>query len=132
MLDRLNNRLFKKLSGSRRSIYELLDKPALKPLPATAYQYAQWKKAKVHIDYHVEVNRHYYSVPRQLVSKKLDIRYTERTVECFHKGQRVVSHPFWPSNCPAFTRSTPSRPPKESPTEYTKSARLRPSWPRGS
>ncbi|CAO0821910.1 hypothetical protein DFAR_2730018 [Desulfarculales bacterium] len=93
-------------------MYESLDKPAFKPLLATAYQY--------------------YSAPHQLVGKKLDIRYTERTVECFHKGQRVVSHPFWPSNCPAFTRSTPSRPPKESPTEYTKSARLRPSWPRGS
>ncbi|CAO0821281.1 hypothetical protein DFAR_2210089 [Desulfarculales bacterium] len=55
LLDRLNNRPSKKLPGSRRSMYESLDKPALKPLPATAYQYARWKKAKVHIDYHVEV-----------------------------------------------------------------------------
>ena len=92
LLERLNERPFKKLAGSRSSMYESLDKPALKPLPATAYQYAQWKKAKVHIDYHVEVERHYYSVPHQLVGKKLDIRYTERTVECFHKGQRVASH----------------------------------------
>lgn len=92
LVDRLNERPFKKLPGSRRSLYESLDKPALKPLPATAYQYAQWKKAKVHIDYHVEVEHHYYSVPHQLVGKKLDIRYTERTVECFHKSQRVASH----------------------------------------
>jgi transposase len=92
LLDKLNNRPFKKLAGSRRSLYESLDKPALRPLPATAYQYAQWKKAKVHIDYHVEVDRNYYSVPHQMVGKKLDIRYTERTVECFFKGQRVASH----------------------------------------
>lgn len=92
LLDRLNDRPFRKLAGSRRSMYESLDKPSLKPLPAIAYQYAQWKKAKAHIDYHVEVDRHYYSVPHQLVGKKLDIRYTERTVECFHKGQRVASH----------------------------------------
>ncbi|CAO0821365.1 hypothetical protein DFAR_220012 [Desulfarculales bacterium] len=91
-LDRLNNRPFKKLPGSRRSMYESLDKPALKPLPATAYQYAQWKKVKGYIDYHVEVDRHYYSAPHQLVGKKLDIRYTERTVECFHKGQRVANN----------------------------------------
>ncbi|CAO0820664.1 hypothetical protein DFAR_1800002 [Desulfarculales bacterium] len=80
LLDRLNNRPFKKLPGNRRSMYESLDKPALKPLPATAYQYAQWKKAKVHSDYHVEVDRHYYSAPHKLVGKKLDIRYTEHTV----------------------------------------------------
>ncbi|CAO0819850.1 hypothetical protein DFAR_1150008 [Desulfarculales bacterium] len=67
-------------------MYEPLDKPALKPLPATAYHYAQWKKAKVYIDYHVKVDRCYYSVLHQLVGKKLDIRYTERTVKCFHKG----------------------------------------------
>ncbi|CAO0823709.1 hypothetical protein DFAR_3850017 [Desulfarculales bacterium] len=63
LLAQLNNRPFKKLPGSRRSMYESLDKSALKPLPATAYQYAQYKKAKVHIDYHVEVDRYYYSAP---------------------------------------------------------------------
>ncbi|CAO0821445.1 hypothetical protein DFAR_2330032 [Desulfarculales bacterium] len=75
-------------------MYESLDKPTLKPLPATAYQYIQWKKAKVHIDYHyhVEVDRHYYSAPHQWRGKKQDIRYTERTVECFYQGQRVASH----------------------------------------
>ncbi|CAO0823362.1 hypothetical protein DFAR_3690002 [Desulfarculales bacterium] len=92
LLDRFNNRHFKKLPGSRSSMYEPLDKPALKPPPATAYQYAQWKKAKVHIDYHVEMDRHDYSVPHQLLGKKLEIRYVARTVNCFHKGQRVASH----------------------------------------
>ncbi|CAO0819796.1 hypothetical protein DFAR_3180029 [Desulfarculales bacterium] len=91
-LDRLNNRLFKKLLGSQRSMYGFLNKPMLKLLSATAYQYAQWKEAKGHIDYHVEVDRRYYLVPHQLMGKKLNIRYTERMVECFHKGQRVANN----------------------------------------
>ncbi|CAO0821858.1 hypothetical protein DFAR_260001 [Desulfarculales bacterium] len=142
VLDRRDNEPFKKLPGRRRFTYESLNKPARKPLPATAYQYAQWKKAKVHIDYHVEMDRHYYSVLHQWLGKKLNIRYAERTVECFHKGQRVASHrrilgqggalPPWPSICPAPIRSMPNGPPKELPTGYTKSARPRPSWSRGS
>ena len=40
----------------------------------------------------VEVDGHYYSVPYQLVRKSLEARFSERTVECFHKGQRVASH----------------------------------------
>ncbi|CAO0823097.1 hypothetical protein DFAR_3470001 [Desulfarculales bacterium] len=94
LLDQLSNRPFKKLPGQPALYVRVtgLDKSAFKPLPATAYQYAQWKKAKVHIDYHVKVDRHYYSVPHQLVGKKLDICYMERTVECFHKGQREARH----------------------------------------
>jgi len=93
LLEKLNNRPFKKLDGSRCSLFESLDKPALKPLPQALYQYAEWKKAKVHIDYHVEVDRHYYSVHYQLAGKKLDVRITANTVEFFHKGRRVASHP---------------------------------------
>lgn len=92
LLDILNNRKFKKLPGTRKSLFESLDHPALKPLPASPYQYAEWKKATVHIDYHVEVDGHYYSVPHQLVKKKLDVRFTTNTVECFHRGKRVASH----------------------------------------
>lgn len=91
-LEKLNNQPFQKLSGCRRSQFEILDKPALKPLPAQHYQYAEWKEARVHIDYHVEVEKHYYSVPHQLVKKQLSVRITENTIECFHKGQRVASH----------------------------------------
>ncbi|MFN2123618.1 MAG: IS21 family transposase [Candidatus Promineifilaceae bacterium] len=92
LLAELNNKPFQKLSGTRSSLFETLDKPALKPLPATRYQFAQWKKARVNIDYHVEIDRHYYSVPHQLVKKELDIRLTSITVECFYKGKRVASH----------------------------------------
>ncbi len=92
LLKRLNERGFKKLAGSRRELFEQLDRPALQPLPAQAYEFAPWKKVRVNIDYHVEVEQHYYSVPYQLVRSQLEARYTARTVECFHKGQRVASH----------------------------------------
>ena len=64
LLIRLNDRPFRKLPGCRRSRFESLDRPALSPLPANAYIFAQWGKARVNIDYHVEVDRHYYSVPQ--------------------------------------------------------------------
>jgi transposase len=92
LLERLNARPFKKLPGSRQELFEQLDRPALRPLPEQPYEFAEWKKVRVNIDYHVEVDGHYYSVPYQLVRKSLEARYSERTVECFHKGQRVASH----------------------------------------
>lgn len=92
LLDRLNDRPFKKLPDSRRQLFETLDRPALKPLPVTPYVYAEWKKVRVHIDYHVEMESHYYSVPYQLIKRQLDVRFTANTVECFHKGRRVASH----------------------------------------
>lgn len=92
LLEKLNSQPFQKLPGSRRSEFEALDKSALKPLPVQRYQYAEWKEARVHIDYHVEVHKHYYSVPYQLAKKQLSVRITENTIECFHKGQRVASH----------------------------------------
>jgi transposase len=88
----LNNKPFQKLPGTRKSVFESIDKPALKPLPVARYQFAQWKKARVHIDYHIEVDRHYYSVPYQLIKKELDVRLTENTVECFYKGKSVACH----------------------------------------
>ncbi len=92
LLTRLNEKPFRKLPGSRRSQFESLDRPALKPLPETPYQYAVWKKGRVHIDSHVEVDGHYYSVPHQLVTRELDIRLTATTVECFHSSERVAAH----------------------------------------
>ena len=88
----LNARPFRKLPGSRRSMFEELDRPALRPLPAHRYEYAEWKTAKVNIDYHVEVERHWYSVPHQLVGQHCDIRVTAAVVEVLHKGRRVASH----------------------------------------
>jgi len=92
LLGQLNERAFKKLPGSRHSLYETLERPALSPLPPTPYVFATWKKARVSIDYHVEIERRYYSVPYQLVKTEVEARITERTVEIFHRGQRVASH----------------------------------------
>ena len=92
LLVSLNDRPFRKLPGSRRSRFESVDRPALNPLPANAYIFAQWRKARVNIDYHVEVDRHYYSVPNAFAKKQVDIRYTEQTVECFYNSQRIASH----------------------------------------
>ena len=88
----LNARPFKKLPGSRHSLFETLDRPALQPLPAQPYAYAEWKRARVNIDYHVEVEGHYYSVPYALVKQQLEVRISARVVELFHKGTRVASH----------------------------------------
>ena len=92
LLERLNQRPFRKRSGSRTSLFESLDRPALQPLPVERYEFAAWKTARVNIDYHIEVERHYYSVPYQLVAKRVEVRLADRTVEIFHCGQRVASH----------------------------------------
>ena len=92
LLEDLNNRSMQKLGRSRRELFEKLDRPALGPLPLIPFQYAEWKKAKVNIDYHIELDGHYYSAPYQLTGKQLDVRFSARIVECFHKGKRVASH----------------------------------------
>ena len=92
LLESLNNRPFKKLPGCRRSMYEALDRPALRLLPLERYAYAEWKRVRLNVDYHVAVDRHYYSAPYQLFGKALDVRITTTTVECFFQGRRVASH----------------------------------------
>lgn len=93
LLTRLNERPFRKLPGCRRSLFESLERPALRPLPEERFRYAEWKKVRVGIDYHVEVEGHFYSVPYTQVGQELDVRVTARTVECFTRGRRVASHP---------------------------------------
>lgn len=88
-----NRRPLQKMKVSRRHLFETVDRPALAPLPAYPYEYAQWKKVTVNIDYHVEVAQHYYSVPHQLRSKKLEVSITATTIGIFHKNRRVASHP---------------------------------------
>ena len=88
----LNARPFKKLPGSRKSLFEELERPALRPLPQARYEFATWKSATVNIDYHVEVERHYYSVPYQLAREHVDVRLSRSTVELFLRGRRVASH----------------------------------------
>jgi transposase len=87
-----NRRPFKKLPGCRRSAFEQRDAPALGPLPATRYAISVWKTAKVNIDYHVEFEAHYYSVPHRLVGAKVELRVTDSLLECFASNQRVACH----------------------------------------
>jgi transposase len=91
-LERLNNRLLKKLKQTRRDLFEAIDRPNALALPTRPYEYAEWYKARVQMNYHIEVNEHYYSVPHQLLHEKLDIRLTATVVEAFRKGERVAAH----------------------------------------
>jgi hypothetical protein len=92
LLVRLNQRPFRKREGSRATLFAQLDRPALKPLPATRYQFGEWETARVNIDYHIEVERHYYSVPYALVHQQVDVHLTAETLEVLHRGVRVASH----------------------------------------
>jgi transposase len=94
LLADLNQRAFKKLPGCRRSAFEQLDLPALQPLPAKRFEIFRWKSAKVNIDYHVEFEGHYYSVPHALVRTSVELRVTATLVECFSSNQRVACHPL--------------------------------------
>jgi transposase len=93
LLERLNRRPFRRRSGSRLSLFEAFERPALRPLPAERYELAEWKTARVNIDYHIEVERHYYSVPHPLVGQRVEARLTAGAIEIFHRGRRVASHP---------------------------------------
>jgi transposase len=92
-LQDLNGRPFQKMDGTRRNLYETIDRPALKPLPPIPYEYAEWKKARVNVDYHIDVDGHYYSVPYQLVREQIEVRLTATTVEVLFKNRRVAAHP---------------------------------------
>lgn len=92
LLEALNRRPSKKLEGSRLGLFEKLERPALRPLPRQRYEYADWPVAKVNVDYHIEVDRHYYSVPYQHVGQSCDVRLSASTVEVIRLGRRIVSH----------------------------------------
>lgn len=93
LLDELNRRPMRTWGKSRRELFEGLDQPALRPLPARPYEFAVLAHAKVSIDYHVEFDHNFYSVPFALLRQPVLVRATERTVEILHRGTRVASHP---------------------------------------
>lgn len=92
LIEKLNLRPFRKLLGCRSSLFESLDKPLLKPLPQAPYEYAEWMKARVGLDYHLEVEGHFYSVPHSLTQKQVDVRLTAKLLEVLFAGKRVASH----------------------------------------
>jgi transposase len=91
-LERLNTRPLRQAKKSRREMFEAIDRPNALPLPQRPYEYAEWYKAKVNIDYHIEIDNHFYSIPFQLIHERLDIRMTASVIEAFHRGERVAAH----------------------------------------
>jgi transposase len=89
----LNGKAFRGEVTSRQELFEELERPALAPLPERRYELAEWKKVTVNIDYHVEYDRRYYSVPYVLVRQKLEVRATSSVVEVYRGAKRVASHP---------------------------------------
>jgi transposase len=92
LLAELNARTMRAYGASRRELFERLDRPALRPLPTERFVHAEWKTARVNLDYHVELDRHYYSVPHALVHERVELRFTAATIEVFWRSQRVAAH----------------------------------------
>jgi transposase len=114
LLDDLNDRTMRGWGLSRRALYDQLDRPALRPLAAEPYEYAEWKRCRVGLDYHVEIARHYYSVPHALLRHEVEVRITAATIEIFHRGKRVASHlrshrPHRPTTVPEHMPSSHRR-----------------------
>jgi len=91
-VEQINNRVTRHLGASRRSLFEEIERSALKSLPAEGYVFSEWKQCRAGIDYHVEIDKHYYSVPYTLLREELWASYTASTVEVFHRGKRVAAH----------------------------------------
>jgi transposase len=121
-LHKLNHKKMRGYQKSRTELFELLDHPALKKLPATPFEYAEWKKVRLGIDYHIRYDDHFYSAPYELAREELWCRTTGHTVEIFYKGKRVISHPrslvkwgkttrpeHMPSHHRAYAEWTPER-----------------------
>jgi transposase len=91
-LEALNNRPFQKMAGSRRSVFLEEEKAHLRPLPSEPYYFADWKSARVQMNYHIEIDHHFYSVPHELLREQVEVRFTAHIVEVLHNGRRVASH----------------------------------------
>lgn len=92
LLEDLNHRPFKKLPGCRHSAFVQLDQPALKALPLNPYEFKQYKKSRVNIDYHIELEGHYYSLPYRFIKKEIEVWFSRNIVECYFKGELLVKH----------------------------------------
>jgi transposase len=92
LLEEFNNTKFQKMNYSRRSFFEDVEKSALRELPSSRHIVAEWKRAKLNIDYHVQIEGSYYSAPYRLRGEELDCRYTDTTIELFKNGSRIASH----------------------------------------
>ncbi len=103
LVEQLNDRMMRGLGTTRRALFEQFDRPALLPLPPVAYEYAEWRRCRVGLDYHVAIDKHFYSVPHDLLRQEVEARITAGTVEVFHRGKRVASHVRSASQHPSTT-----------------------------
>jgi transposase len=108
----LNDRTLRGWGTTRRRLFEEIDRPALLPLPQAPYEYAEWKRCRVNLDYHVEIAKHFYSVPFQLLRQEVDARITAKTVEIFHRGKLVAAH------LRSLRRHRPSTVPEHMPSSH--------------
>jgi transposase len=92
LVEQLNDRPMRGWGTTRRALFDQFDRPVLSKLPTVAYEYADWRRRRVGLDYHGEVDRGFYSVPHQLLRQEVEVRLTTGTVEVFHRGKRVASH----------------------------------------
>jgi transposase len=112
LLAQLNERPMRGWDTTRLALYQQLDRPALQRLPPTHYEYAAWKRCRVNLDYHVEIERHYYSVPYQLLRQVVEARITAKAVEVFHRGRLVATH------LRSLRRHRPSTVPEHMPSSH--------------
>ena len=88
----LNKQAFQKMKTSRLELFEAVDKPSLKALPSERYQYGEWCKARINVDYHFAFDNHYYSVPHRYIHEVVEIHATSKVIECFHNSTRIAVH----------------------------------------
>nr|AJW29503.1 hypothetical protein pJE1_081 [Sphingomonas sp. JE1] len=92
LADLNDRRIMRRVGQTRRQLFEAIDRPALKALPLEPYVFAEWRRRRAGLDYHVEIERHYYSVPYRFAREPVEARITARTIELFHKGERIAAH----------------------------------------
>ena len=117
LLTELNDRPFQKLAGTRRSLFASVELPAMRPLPADGYVFVEWRHAVVNIDYHIAVDKHFYSVPHRLVRERVEVRLSASLLEVRHDGRRVAMHPQ--SHRPARPPSSPASSPSSTGTKLS-------------
>lgn len=121
LLEKLNNKIMRAVKKSRRQLFEELDRPALKPLPTLRYEFAEWKKVRLNIDYHFTFDDHHYSAPFQMIKEELWIRATDAVIEVFFKGKRVTSH------ARSYVKYKPTTNPEHMPSSHRAHAEWTPS-----
>jgi len=120
LIDAVNQRVMKSYEASRSELFERIDRPKMRELPATRYEYAEWAKARVAINYHVTVAKHHYSVPFQLIGEQLDVRQSARTIEIFSGTMRVAAH------LRSYTKGGYTTRPSDMPSSHRKHAQWTP------